>query len=65
LFTVISGQNYKSFTVVIYDRNDTASTIKLNYDFKALAGVINYDLKWDATICWINLTSSFTIVICL
>jgi len=46
-----------------------ASTIKLNYDRKvmllALASVIKYDCKRDATIWSINLTWSFTIVTCL
>jgi hypothetical protein len=52
-------------TIIIYDRNDIASTIKLNYNCKALASVINYDCKRDALIWSINLTSSFMIVICL
>ncbi len=40
-----------------------ASTIKLNYNHKALGSVINYNRKPDATIQSVNLTSSFTIVI--
>ena len=42
-----------------------ANTIKLNYDCKALASVINYDRKHGATIWSVNVMSSFTIVICL
>ncbi len=61
-----SGLYYKSFAIVIYDCNDMTSTIKLNYNCKALAIVVNYDRKCDATIWNINLTSSsFTIIICL
>ncbi len=53
-----SGLSYKSFTIVIYDRNASAtSTVKLNYDCKALAcaviyigSVVNYDSKCDVTI---------------
>ncbi len=41
------------------------STIKLNYPHKALACVINYDHKCDATIWSVNLMLSFTIVMCL
>ncbi len=37
---VTCGMYYKSFTIVIYDCND--STKKLNYDRNALASVINY-----------------------
>ncbi len=37
--------------IVIYDCNDMASTIKLNYDRNALATVINY----DTTIWSVNL----------
>ncbi len=54
-----------SFTIVIYNHNDMASTIKLNSDHKALACVVNYDCKFDTTIWSINLTLSFTIVIYL
>jgi hypothetical protein len=54
---------YKSFQIVIYNRN--VSTIKLNYDRKALVCVINYDRKCDITIWIVNLMSSFTIVQCL
>ncbi len=43
----ISDLYYKSFTIVISDSNDLASTIKLNYDCKALASVINYNRKYD------------------
>jgi len=42
-----------------------ASTIKLNYDRKALASGINYSCKHDATIWNVALMSSFMIVICL
>jgi hypothetical protein len=38
------------------------STVKLNYDCKALASVINYARKFVATIWSVNLTLSFTIV---
>jgi len=48
---------YRSFTIINYDRNDMDSNIKLNYDHKALASVVNYDRKRDATIWSINLTS--------
>jgi hypothetical protein len=41
--------------IVIYDHNDMATNIKLNYDCKALASAINYDCKCDATIWSINL----------
>ncbi len=61
----LSGLYYKSFTIVIYDCKDMVSIIKLNYDHKALACVVNYDRKHDATIWSVNLTVSFTIVICL
>ncbi len=51
----IGGLNYKSFTIVIYNRNGMFSTTELNYDHKALATVINYDCKCDtqfgASIC--------------
>jgi hypothetical protein len=47
-------------TIVTYDRNDMASTKKLNYDHKA----VNYNCK-HAKIWSVNLTSSFTIVVCL
>ncbi len=57
------GQYYKNFTIVIYDRNDMASALKLNYNCKALASGINYDRKCDATIWSINLISLFTTVI--
>jgi hypothetical protein len=40
-----SGLYNESFTIVIYDCNDIASTIKLNYNCKALASVVNYDHK--------------------
>jgi hypothetical protein len=60
-----SGLYYKSFTIVIYDRNDMASIIKLNYDRKTLASVVYYDHKHNATIWSVNLTLSFTIAICL
>ncbi len=43
----ISGLYYKSFTIVTSDCNDWASSIKLNYDCKALASVINYNSKCD------------------
>jgi hypothetical protein len=60
-----SGLHYKRFTIVVYDRNDMAGTIRLNYDRLTLASVVNYDHKRDATIWSINLMSSFTFVICL
>jgi hypothetical protein len=60
-----SGLYYKSFMIVIYHRNEIVSTIGLNYNPKALDSVINYDRKRDATIWSVNLTLSFTIVICL
>jgi hypothetical protein len=41
-----------------------ATTLKLNYNCKAFASVIDYDCKRDATIWSINLMSSFTIAIC-
>ncbi len=44
------GLYYKSSTIVTYNRNDMVGAIKLNYDRKALASVINYDRKRDATI---------------
>jgi hypothetical protein len=40
---------------VIYDLNDMTSTIKLNYDRKALASAINCDRKCDATIWSVNM----------
>jgi hypothetical protein len=40
------------------------NTIKLNYDCKALAKVVNYDRYCDTTIWSVNLTLSFTTVIC-
>jgi hypothetical protein len=40
-----------------------ASAIKLNYNCKALASVVNYDHKRDATMWCVSLTSSFTIII--
>jgi hypothetical protein len=40
------------------------STIKLNYDSKAFVSVINYNRKHGATILSVNLTSSFTMVMC-
>ncbi len=42
-----------------------ACTIKLNYNRKAFASVINYDRKRDATIYSVNLMSSFMIAMCL
>jgi hypothetical protein len=39
------------------------STIKLNFDHKALASVINYDRKCDTTMWSMNLTLSITIII--
>jgi hypothetical protein len=39
-----------------------ASAINLNYNHKAIASVVNYDCKCDATIWSVNLTSTFTIV---
>jgi hypothetical protein len=57
----------EAFAVKFYDSilYGKASTTKLNYDCKALASVINYHCECDTTIWIINLTSSFTIVICL
>ncbi len=49
------------FTIIIYDHNDMSCTIKLNYDRKDLAGVVNYNRKCDATIWSVNLS----IIICL
>ncbi len=40
---ITKGQYYKLLTIVIHDHNDMASTIKLNYDRKALAIVVNYN----------------------
>ncbi len=59
------GLFYKSFTIVIYDPNDMANTVNLNNDHEALASVVNYNCKRDVTIWCANLTSSFTMVICL
>ncbi len=56
---------YKSFMIIIYDRNNVASTKKTNYNLKALASFVNYGCKRDATIWSMNLASSFTIVKCL
>ncbi len=60
-----SGLHHKSFTIVIYDRNDMSNTIKLNYNRKVLASVVNYHHKRDTTIWNVNLTLLFTIIICL
>jgi len=48
---------------VIYNRNNMASIIELNYDCKAVASVLNYNRKCDDTIWSINMTSSIMIVI--
>ncbi len=54
-YQTIYSLYYKDFTIVIYKRNDMTSTIKHNYHYKALACVINYDHKCDATNWSVNL----------
>ncbi len=44
------GLYCKSSKIVIYNSIDMANTIKLNHYRKALARVISYDRKGDATI---------------
>ncbi len=64
-----SGLYYKSFTIVIYDRNDSSQydktmTMIISYAPKlalALASVINYDHKW----CHNLKHHLLTIVMCL
>ncbi len=46
---LLCGLHYKSFTIVICNRNDMAGTIKLNYNHNVLAGVVNYNRKRDTT----------------
>jgi hypothetical protein len=52
-----SDRYYKSFTVVSYRRNDSASVWQVLWNYKydckvrsALASVVNYDRKSDATV---------------